>query len=115
MDLFSLDALVRDLTPHQLKILQAIYNSNGIWLSRSETARALGKKRLTPYDITCLDRLAADGLIQTSTRPSKAPGSDFAYIYNMSDDVAQLLYEWANLRAKLARGGQRDPLDLTGD
>ena len=118
MDLYALDVIMRDLTPHQIKILEVLYNANGGWLSRAETARELGKKRMTPYDIKCLSLLSDKQLIVTSTRPSTAPGSDFAYIYMMDDDIAQLLYEWARLRDKLGRvqSKQREPLNLlSGD
>lgn len=88
MEFHELDARMQEMTPHQLKIIQAVYDAGGNWLTRSKVAKALGKRRLTPYDITCLQMLTDIKIIETSTQPTSAPGSDFAYIYHMPDSVA---------------------------
>lgn len=80
------------LTPHQWKIIRVLYFSRGIWQTRARLARALGKRRLTPYDIDCLHRLTASCLVDTTTREAAAPGSDFAYLYNLTPPVA----DWLN-------------------
>ncbi len=114
MNLYELDASLRDFTAHQFKILEVLYNAGGQWLTRIQLARALSKQRLTPYDINCLKMMTDRGLIHTSTQPTSAPGSDFAYIYSMSDDIAYLLQDWAEIReqmrAEIAR--KRPPLQL---
>lgn len=114
MDVYELDASLRDFTPHQFKILEVLYNAGGQWLTRIQLARALNKQRLTPYDINCLKMMTERSLIHTSTQPTSAPGSDFAYIYSMSDDIAYLLQDWAEIRqqmrAEMAR--KRPPLHL---
>jgi hypothetical protein len=98
MDVNTLDALLQKMTPHQLKIIQALYHSDGRWLTRIGLAKAIGRKRLTPYDIDILKMLTEKGLILTSTRPTSAPGSEFAYIHNMPDEIADLLQQWSEYR-----------------
>ena len=78
MDVYELDAHLKKLTPHRMKLVQAIYESEGVWLTRAMVARSIGKKRLTPYDINCLEQLSDMDIIVTSKRPTTAPGSDFA-------------------------------------
>jgi hypothetical protein len=115
MDVRELDAHMQNMTPHQLKIIQVMYDSEGDWLTRSNVARLLGKRRLTPYDIGCLKMLTDIGLIETSTRPTTAPGSDFAYIYCMLDEQAQSLLSWADWREKESQIRRRKPLDLVNE
>lgn len=115
MHVFELDALLWELTPHQLKLVQALYDSEGKWLTRAEVARAISKKRLTPYDINCLDMLTEKGLIETSTKPTTAPGSDFAYIYNMSDTMAQLIAHWDEMRERGQLPQRRKPVNLVNE
>lgn len=50
------------LTPHARKLLQALKADENIWLSRSEVAEAIGKNRLTPYDIQLLESFADLGI-----------------------------------------------------
>lgn len=113
MDVYELDAYFQRFTPHQKKLVQALYDHSGKWLTRAKLARAISKRRLTPYDIDCLKLLTDKGLIETSTRPTTAPGSDFAYIYNMPDRVADLIAQWADFRDE--RNRQRRPVDLVSE
>jgi len=112
VDIYEIDAHLRDLTPHQLKIIQAVYNGSGKWLTRARVARALGKRRLTPYDINCLKMLSDRGIIFEGTQPTTAPGSDFAYVYSMSDDVASLLQAWSDWRESIEMASRRPPINL---
>ena len=71
------------LTPQAFKLLECLRNARGLtrswlkeqpgnlllpfeddWLSRSMVAWCMGKGRLTPYDITLLERLADKGLAE---------------------------------------------------
>ena len=115
MDVYDLGAYLQELTAHQLKIVQAIYNSGGKWLTRSKVARSLGKRRLTPYDINCLKMLTDKGIINTSTQPTTAPGSDFAYIYNMPDEVADLIQAWSEMNESVTRVHKRKPINLVSE
>jgi predicted transcriptional regulator len=112
MDLHEIDEHMQGLTPHQLKIVQAVYDGGGNWLTRSKVAKSLGKRRLTPYDINCLKMLAEKGVIIESTQPTDAPGSDFAYVYHMTDDVAETLQQWSEIRDQEAKERQRKPINL---
>ncbi len=113
MNIHELDAHMEASTPHQLKIIQAIYDAGSTWLTRSKVAKALGKRRLTPYDIECLTILSDKCLIETSTQPTTAPGSDFAYIYHMPDDVARLLQKWSETHETTQGNQQRKPINIS--
>lgn len=115
MDLYEIDAHMQELTPHQMKIVEAVYHGGGTWLTRSKVARALGKRRLTPYDINCLKMLTDRGIIETSTQPTKAPGSDFAYIYHMPDGIAETLVEWSDKREEITHKTHRKPINLVNE
>lgn len=115
MHVAELDAILRTLTPHQLKLVQALYDSDGQWLTRSQMARAIGKKRLTPYDIDCLKMLTEHSIIQTSRRPTTAPGSEFAYIYHMPDTIAELIAYWDELREQELTERRRRPVNLVNE
>jgi hypothetical protein len=112
MELHEIDEHMQALTPHQLKIIQAVYDGNGNWLTRAKVAKALGKRRLTPYDINCLKMLAEKGIVVESTQPTAAPGSDFAYVYHMTDDIALLLQTWSEMQERETRERQRKPIQL---
>lgn len=98
MDLDKLDTYLRKLTPHQMKIIQIMYDAENEWLTRAMVAKRLEKRRLTPYDINCLDMLAKRDILKLSTQPTTAPGSDFAYIYTMSDEIADLIQQWSEMK-----------------
>ena len=115
MNIHEIDAHLTEMTPHQLKIVQAIYNGGGLWLTRSKVAKALGKRRLTPYDINCLGVLSDKGIIETSTQPTTAPGSDFAYIYHMPDHVADVLQRWSDQRIQTVHAHRRKPINLVNE
>lgn len=115
MDVHELDAHMQELTPHQLKIVQAVYDGGGNWLTRSKVAKSLGKRRLTPYDIDCLAMLTDKGIVTMSTQPTTAPGSDFAYIYHMPDPIAVVLQEWSDMQEHISQERQRRPINIVGD
>lgn len=116
MTILELDNFIRELTPHQLRLLQAVYDGGRRWLTRANMARAINKRRLTPYDINCLKMLAEEGIIEESTQDTNAPGSDFAYVYNMPEHVAALMQEWWEQRERLVTQSgsdtQRKPIRL---
>lgn len=119
MDVYQLDNHLKNLTPHQLKIVQIMYDAEGEWLTRANVARRLGKRRLTPYDINCLTMLSEKDILETSTQPTTAPGSEFAYIYAMPDAVADVLQEWSEVRDQLQdksnQKKSRKPINLVDD
>lgn len=115
MEFHELDVRMQVMTPHQMKIIQAIYNAGGNWLTRSKVAKSLGKRRLTPYDITCLQMLSDNSIIETSTQPTTAPGSDFAYIYHMPNAVADILQKWSESQENESQVHQRKPINIVDD
>jgi hypothetical protein len=112
MDFEALDAHLQKLTPHQIKIIQVLYDSGNSWLTRSKVAKGLGKRRLTPYDINCLTMLSDLGILESSTQPTTAPGSDFAFIYHVPDDVADALQSWSEARENAESTKRRKPIKL---
>ncbi len=115
MEFHDLDRYMQEMTPHQMKIIQVIYDAGENWLTRSKVAKALGKRRLTPYDINCLQMLADNKIIDASTQPTTAPGSDFAYIYHMSDEVATSLQKWSESQNNRTETSQRKPINIVED
>lgn len=118
MDAYQLETYLQNLTPHQFKIMQVMYDAGSEWLTRAMVAKRLGKKRLTPYDINCLAMLSEKNILETSTQPTTAPGSDFAYIYTMPDEIAEAIQEWSEMRNQNQGGNNpkkaRKPIDLSG-
>ena len=54
------------ITGHALKLQNALSSTE--WLTRSQIAAAIGKRKLTPYDTLLLDLLAERGLIESRQR-----------------------------------------------
>jgi hypothetical protein len=74
------------LTDQALKLLEALQRKSGKWMKRKEIALALGKRRLTPYDIELLQRLCDEGLAEIGKRPNPTPiGFEYAYRANSRD------------------------------
>ncbi len=86
MQAHELEAELAALTEHQRKVFDIIYQAGEAWSTRSNLARAMDKRQLNPYDIECLELLAARGLIEASTRPSRAPHMRVAHIYRATPD-----------------------------
>ena len=119
MDVYQLDTYLGNLTPHQFKIMQVMYDAGDEWLSRAMVAKRLNKRRLTPYDINCLTMLSEKNILEISTKPTTAPGSDFAYIYTMPDEIAELIQEWTEIRDQNQKENNtkktRKPINLLGN
>jgi hypothetical protein len=68
------------ITDQALKLLEALKSKPGQWFKRKEIALAVGKRRLTPYDIELLQRLCDEELIEIGKRPNPTPiGFEYAY------------------------------------
>ena len=68
------------ITEQALKILEVLQEKPGAWLKRKEIALALGKRRLTPYDIELLQRLCDEDLAEIGRRSNPTPiGYEYAY------------------------------------
>jgi hypothetical protein len=68
------------ITDQALKLLEVLRDRPNRWLKRKEIALALGKRRLTPYDIELLQRLCDEDLAEIGKRPNPTPiGFEYAY------------------------------------
>jgi predicted transcriptional regulator len=103
MDLYEISNHMKEFTAHQLRVVQILYDGGNKWQTRAKVAKALGKRRLTPYDINCLEMLADKGIVEKGTQETTAPGSDFAYVYHMTDHIAGLILQWSEMREKEIR------------
>jgi hypothetical protein len=98
LDVAEFDDLVIGMTPHYIRILEAVYNFENRRASRLQIALAIGKRRLTPYDHRALKMLSHAGVIEVSTRPIASPLTDVVYLYRVPDSVAELMEEWVEWR-----------------
>ena len=68
------------ITDQAIRLLEVLRENPDTWLKRKEIAVALGKNRLTPYDIELLQRLCDEGLAEIGRRPNPTPiGYEYAY------------------------------------
>lgn len=68
------------LTAHGEKLLAAIRNAGDAGCNRSDIAEALGKKRLTQWEISLIEVLLRQGLIEAEKRT--VPGVvGYEYVY----------------------------------
>jgi hypothetical protein len=98
MDVERFDDIITVLTPHYIRMLEAVYSFENRWASRLQIALALGKRRLTPYDHRALQFLASEGVIEVTTRPVASTITDIMYLYRVPDAVADLMIEWTEWR-----------------
>lgn len=88
MDVDPLQSLVnryREQTPQAQKIIAVLYDVAD-WSTRDEIANKLHKNRLTPHDISLLERLAANDFIEIKKRDR--PGRiGFEFIYRLQADI----------------------------
>jgi hypothetical protein len=98
MDVLEFDEFMATFTRHQLRLLEAVYKVGEQWITRTQIARTIQRKRIGPYDIACLRLLVEKELIIESTKPTHLAGSEFAYIYMMPEAVAEMVQRWAEYR-----------------
>ncbi len=61
-------------------LLNVLKENHGEWLTRSEIARILDKRKLSSYDIAMLEILQEKGLIEIQHRDNRTPiGYEFVY------------------------------------
>lgn len=77
----------RRITAHAQKLQRALEGRRNRWHTRRKVALAIGKKRLTPYDIQLLDLLAAQGLIR-ATQEEGYSREGFRWLYGVFDPDA---------------------------
>lgn len=68
------------LTEQAQKLLEILRSTGVDWMNRKDIARAIGKRRLTPYDIALLELLQDKGLVEIQSRPNGTPiGYEWVY------------------------------------
>lgn len=65
-------------------LLAVLRDSPGEWLTRSDIAKALEKRKLSPYDIAMLEFLQEKGLIEIQHRDNRTP-IGYEFVYRMTD------------------------------
>jgi hypothetical protein len=88
---------VNGLTNHQWKLLEVLIKSNTQWVSRRHIAHAIGKRRLIPYDIDCLQMLEERNLIHIERVHDDTP-IGYQVVYRASDDTLAALEQINRLK-----------------
>ena len=71
---------VSRLTEQAHKLLEILRATEIMWMNRKDIARAIGKRRLTPYDIALLELLQDKGLVEIKPRANGTPiGYEWVY------------------------------------
>lgn len=75
-----LDRTTTRLGKHVDVLMNILRVTPGEWLTRSDIAKALKKRRLSSYDIAMLEILHEKGLIEIELRDNRTPiGYEFVY------------------------------------
>lgn len=61
------------VTPHAQRMLDAVRAQRGAWVTRQDIAAAIGKKRLTPWEIGLLQLFIDRGDIERQAFDTNAP------------------------------------------
>lgn len=83
-------AHVSKLTEHQWRILEVLIQTHDQWNSRRQIANAIGKKRLIPYDIGCLQALVNMNLIDIQHVHDDTP-IGYQVMYRISQQTVSAL------------------------
>lgn len=92
MTLTEFSTHVSQLTEHQWKILELLIQTHDQWNSRRQIAKAIGKKRLIPYDIGCLQALVNMNLIDIQHIHDDTP-IGYQVVYRISEGTVSALME----------------------
>ena len=67
-------------------LLNVLKDSPGEWLTRSEIARMLDKRKLSAYDIAMLEILQEKELIEIKHRDNRTP-IGYEFVYRVAEDA----------------------------
>ncbi len=68
------------LGKHSDILLSVLRDASGEWLTRSDIAKLLEKRKLSSYDIAMLEFLQEKGLVEITHRDNRTPiGYEFVY------------------------------------
>lgn len=73
------------LTEQAQKLLEILRDNRYPWMNRKEIAKAIGKRRLTPYDIALLELLQERGLVEIKSRTNGTP-IGYEWVYHAAQD-----------------------------
>jgi hypothetical protein len=73
------------LTEQAHKLLETLRKTGIEWMNRKDIARAIGKRRLTPYDIALLELLQDKGLVEIQSRTNGTP-IGYEWVYHARPD-----------------------------
>ncbi len=73
------------VTPHGDRILEAIRSAYPEWVNRSTIAAAMGKKRLTPWEVSLLTLLVSNELVEAQQKPFKGI-QDYEWVYRVKPE-----------------------------
>jgi len=74
------------LTEQAHKLLEILRETRIPWMNRKDIAKAIGKRRLTPYDIALLELLQDRGLVEIKSRPNGTP-IGYEWVYHARQDA----------------------------
>jgi predicted transcriptional regulator len=75
-----LDRTTTRLDKHVNTLMEVLGRKPGEWVTRSDIAKALEKRRLSSYDIAMLEILHNKGMIEIELRDNRTPiGYEFVY------------------------------------
>ena len=74
------------LSKHSDTLLGVLRDSPGEWLTRSEIARMLDKRKLSAYDVAMLEILQEKELIEIKHRDNRTP-IGYEFVYRVADDA----------------------------
>ncbi|MBL8165566.1 MAG: hypothetical protein JNJ61_26520 [Anaerolineae bacterium] len=74
------------LTEQAQKLLEILQKKGNVWMNRKDIARAIGKRRLTPYDIALLELLQDKGLVEIQSRANGTP-IGYEWVYHARPDA----------------------------
>jgi predicted transcriptional regulator len=78
-----LDRTTTRLDKHVNTLMDILRRKPGEWVTRSDIAKALDKRRLSSYDIAMLEILHNKGMIEIELRDNRTPiGYEFVYRTN---------------------------------
>lgn len=84
-----LRAKLLEQTPQAQKLVAILYDTAD-WMTRDEIAGRLHKNRLTPHDISLLERLAASDFVEIKKR-DRSGRIGFEFIYRLEGQIHQAL------------------------
>jgi len=79
-ELFMVEKVTSRLGKQSDMLLSVLKEASGRWLTRSDIARMLEKRKLSSYDIAMLEFLQEKGLVEIEHRDNRTPiGYEFVY------------------------------------